>query len=122
MHKSDCSLPWINQEHRTTIGNIDSKINIAITGDDRIDPGALGRRSDRHDSHGIAVNLFSQPSLTRNKLPSQGLVIRVEPLQRSLAIGSDIETGDSQSKAVQHKFQRRKGRKTLYWKVSQHRS
>src|SRR5262249_44982445 len=118
MYKPNRFSPRINQKHRATIGNIDSKINAAIAGDDRIGSGALRGRSDRHHTNAIAMNLFGKPSLTRKKLPSKALVIRVKPLQSGLPIGLDIETGDSQSKAVQNEFQPREGWKTPYRKVS----
>src|ERR1700730_566611 len=64
------------------------------------------------------MNLFSQSGLARSKLLSNALMIRIKPLQSGLTIAPDIETGSSQGKAVQNVFQRPKGGKTLYRKVS----
>jgi hypothetical protein len=118
MYKSNCSLPRINQKNRTAVGNINAQKHVAIDSDDRVDPRAFGRRSSRHDSDFVAMNLLSQPGLARKKSSSDALVIRVQPAKSGRSIASDIEAGDSQRKAVQNKFQATEGRKKLHRNVS----
>jgi hypothetical protein len=69
----------------------------------------------------VAMNLFRQALKARRKLLSRNFVKRIEPLQGSFPVGSDIEAGDSERKAMQNRFQDRERRKTFYWKVSLHR-
>jgi hypothetical protein len=118
MYESNCSLPWINQKNRTAVGNINAEKHVAITSDDRIDSRTFGRRSDRHDSDFVAMNLFSQPGLARKKSSSDALMIKVQPAKSGRSIASDIEAGDSQRKAVQNKFQAAEGWEKLHRNVS----
>src|SRR5215472_15023832 len=100
MHKSNRSLPWVNQKNRTTVGNINTQKDTAIASDDCINPRAFGRRFDRHDSDSVAMNLFSKPGLARQKSSSDALMIRVEPAKSGRSIALDVEPGDSQRKPV----------------------
>jgi hypothetical protein len=95
MYESDSSPPRIDQKNSTAVGNIDTQKDVAIASDDRVDPRTFGRRSGRHHSHFVAMNLFSQPGLAWKKSSSEALVIRVQPAKSGRSIASDIEAGDS---------------------------
>src|SRR6516162_3694550 len=118
MCESNGSLPWINQKNRTAVSNINAQKHVAVTGHNRIDPGAFSRRFARHDGNFVAMNLFSQPGLARKKSSSDALMIRVQPAESGRTIASDIEARNSQRKAVQNKFQTTEGWKTLHGNVS----
>jgi hypothetical protein len=100
MYESNCSPSWINQKNRTAVSYIDAQKYVPIAGDKRIDPGTFNRRSDRHDSDSVAMDLFSQPGLARGKSSSYALMKRVKLVESGLSIASDIEASDSQSKTV----------------------